>query len=51
MLRYFFIYPFGETCNKRQLMAETLCFVLGSVLVIGAAVVLITRKRMGKSDK
>ena len=32
-------------------IGTTIFYVLGSVLVIGAAVVLITRKRMGKSDK
>ena len=32
-------------------IGTTIFYVVGSVLVIGAAVVLITRKRMGKSDK
>lgn len=32
-------------------IGTTIFYVLGAVLVIGAAVVLITRRRMGKSDK
>ena len=41
----------GSTLPSTGGIGTTIFYVVGSVLVIGAAVVLITRKRMGKSDK
>ena len=41
----------GSTLPTTGGIGTTIFYVVGSVLVIGAAVVLITRKRMGKSDK
>ena len=41
----------GSTLPSTGGIGTTIFYAVGSVLVIGAAVVLITRKRMGKSDK
>ena len=41
----------GSTLPSTGGIGTTIFYVVGSVLVIGAAVMLITRKRMGKSDK
>ena len=40
----------GSTLPETGGIGTTIFYVLGSLLVVGAGVVLITRKRMGKSE-
>ena len=40
----------GATLPETGGIGTTIFYVLGSLLVVGAGVVLITRKRMGKSE-